>query len=185
MLERMIHGRVTAEDVLRPGSRWRDCELWDGVPQIREPSGGWAETTGVRIVAPLETWVRARDLGWVFMSSQGFLVARDPDRLLAADGSYVSKARLLEVPRRGFVPLAPDFAMEVRSPGDAWEATLQKCGIWIAHGVQVVWAVEPDAARIAVFRSGKPTEIFDRKGRLDLAPMLPGFAVQLEDVFRR
>ena len=185
MLDPMARARVTAEDVLRWGSPWRDCELWDGVPQVREPSGGWAETTGVRIVAPLETWVRARDLGWVFMSSQGFLVARDPDRLLAADGSYVSKARLPAVPRRCFVPLAPDFALEVRSPGDAWEGTLEKCGIWIAHGSRVVWGVDPDAARIAVFRPGTPVETLDRTGRLGLAPLLPGFSVRLEDVFRR
>ncbi len=179
----MVRTRITAEDVLRSGSRWRDCELWDGLPMVREPSGGWAETTGVRIVARLEAYVRARDLGWVFMSSQGFLVARDPDRLLAADGSYVSKDRLPTVPRRGFVPLAPDFALEVRSPEDTWEATLEKCGIWIAHGSQVVWAVDPEPGKIAVFRPGRVPEIHVSPGPLDLAPVLPGFTAEHGDVF--
>ena len=71
MSKHTVRGEVTAEDVLRPGSRWRECELWDGMPMVREPSGGWAELAGVRIVSRLEAHVRARDLGWVFMSSQG------------------------------------------------------------------------------------------------------------------
>lgn len=183
MMPHMVRGYVTAQDVLRPGGRWRDCELWDGVPRVREPSGGWAELTGVRIVARLEAHARARDLGWVFMSSQGFLVARDPDRLLAADGSYVSKDRLPTVPRRGFVPLAPDFALEVRSPADTWEATLEKGGIWIAHGSQIVWAVDPEAARIAALRPGIPPEILVSTGELNLAPVLPGLTIRLGDVF--
>lgn len=183
MLEAVDAKRLTAEDVLRAGSAWGDAELWDGLPLVREPSGGRAELVAGRILVPLGVHVRERGLGWVFPSGQGFLVARDPDRLLAADGSYVSKARLPVVPARGFVPLAPDFAVEVRSPGDAWEATVEKCGRWIAHGTSVAWAVDPDARKVAVFRAGRAPEVLEGEGAASGRPALPDLHVDLADLF--
>ena len=76
MLDSVNAKRLTAEDVLHANSPWRECELWDGLPLVREPSGGRAEVVGARIVGPLILYVRERDLGWVFLSSQGFLLAR-------------------------------------------------------------------------------------------------------------
>ena len=65
--------RITAEDVLRSGSKWRDCEIWDGRPMVREPSGGQAEDVGARIAVRLGAHVYAKNLGRLFLSSQGFL----------------------------------------------------------------------------------------------------------------
>lgn len=183
MVDRVEARPLTAEDVLRANSPWRECELWDGLPMVREPSGGQSEVVGGRIVGPLFLHVRERDLGWVFLSSQGFLLARRPDRMLASDGSYVSKARLPTVPKRGFVPMAPDFAIEVKSPDDTWEETVEKCGLWIAHGAIVVWAVHPDAHKVAVFRANGESEVLSRDGLASAEPALPGFAVELSELF--
>ena len=183
MLDRVSTKRITAEDVLKANGPWRDCEIWDGLPLVRDPSGGRAEVVAARVVAPLGVYVRERELGWVFLSSQGFLLARDPDRLLAADGAYLSRTRLPVVPHRGFVPMAPDFAIEVRSSNDTWEATVEKCGIWIAHGAGVVWAVDPDAQRVAVFRSNGESEVLERTGVAKARPALPEFSVNLQDLF--
>jgi len=111
-------GSITAEDVLRRGSPWREYEIWDGVPMVCEPSGGRAEVVGAYVVYELTRFVRSQrretgPLGWVVMSGQGFLLARDPDRLLASDGAFVSRKRLPAVPRRGFIEMAPDFLIEV------------------------------------------------------------------------
>jgi Uma2 family endonuclease len=183
MIRRVTSTYITAEDVLRRDSRWRDCEIWDGVPMVREPSGGWAEEVASRVVAPLAMHVRERTLGWVFLSSQGFLLARRPDRLLASDGAYVSKARLPSIPERGFIELAPDFAIEVRSPDDTWEKTVEKCGIWIAHGAGVVWGIDPLTRTAAIFRPGEEPVVHGREGRLDAAPVLPDFHLEVADLF--
>ena len=183
MLYGVTAGKITAEDVLRPGGPWGDCEIWDGLPVVREPSGGRAEEVASRIVVPLGTHVRERGLGWIFLSSQGFLLARGPDRLLAADGAYVSRARLPRIPERGFIPLAPDFALEVRSPTEGWESTIEKCGLWIAHGAGVVWAVNPETRRVAVFRQPLECEVFEGVGEADAAPVLPEFRLSVADLF--
>lgn len=183
ILGAMTTARITAEDVLRPGSRWKDYEIWDGVPMLREPSRGQSEDVSARVLVPLGSHVYAKKLGRVFLSSQGFLLAREPDRLLASDSAYVSKERLPQVPAKGFIEMAPDFCIEVRSPTDSWEATVEKCGIWIAHGVQVAWAIDPLKRRAAVFRAERPVEVLHAEGTLDAEPAVPGFNLALQDLF--
>lgn len=174
---------ISVEDVLRCGSPWRDHEIWDGLPMVRSPSGGWAEEVGSRVVAPLGGFVRERHLGWVFMSSQGFLLARNPDRMLAPDGAYVSRRRLPKLPRRGFIPLAPDFLIEVRSPEDSWEGVVEKCGVWLAHGTRCAWALDPEHATVAVFRPGVAPDVLRGTGIASAAPPLEGFELNVVDLF--
>ena len=175
---------ITAEDVLRCGSPYRDCEIWDGAAVLREPSGGESDYVAAQVVGPLQAHVRGHALGWVFLSSQGFLLARNPDRLLASDGAYVSRRRLPRIPKRGFIEMAPDFLIEVRSPDDTWEAVVEKCGIWIAHGTQCAWAIDPLTRTLAEFRPGQTPVVHESgSGVADAAPAVPGFAVPVADLF--
>jgi len=174
---------ITAEDVLRCDSPWRDYEIFDGLPMLREPCGGWADAVSLGISGPLRAFVRERDLGWTVASSQGFLLARGPDRMLAPDGAFISKERLPKLPRSGFIPMAPDFLIEVRSPTDSWEAVVEKCGVWLAHGARCAWAIDPDRFTVAIFRPGEAPEILRRTGTADARPALDGFTIELTDVF--
>ena len=150
---------------------------------VREPSGGRSEFVASRVVGPLIRHVEAHEEGRVVLSSQGFLLARNPDRLLASDGAYISKERLPRVPRRGFVEAAPEFVIEVRSPTDTWEAVVEKCGLWIAHGTLCAWAIDPDAEWVAVFRPGVVPEVLRGRGMASAAPALPGFALDVAPLF--
>ena len=172
---------ITIEDVLAPDSPWRDYEIWDGAAVLCEPSGGQAGHVGARLLARLTLHVEERDLGWTFTSEQGFVLARDPDRMLAPDVSYVSKDRLKRIPERGFIEMAPDFCVEVRSPTDSWEKTVNKCGIWVAHGVAVVWAVDPLARTVAVLRGEGDVAVLRDEGTAGAAPVLPDFALRLTE----
>ena len=175
--------RITAEDVLRPGGPWGDYEIWDGLPMVREPSGGPSEFVAARVVGPLLHHARERGDGRVVLSSHGFLLSRDPDRLLASDGAWISKERLPRVPRRGFTKAAPEFVLEVRSPRDSWEAVVQKCGIWIAHGTLCAWAIDPDTETVAVFRAGRAPELLRSRGAASAAPALPDFELEIAELF--
>ena len=174
----------TADELLDAGDRMERCELWDGLPVVREPSGGPAEIVGGRIYGPLWNHNEKRRLGWVTMSSQGFLVARDPDRVLAPDVAFTSRERLPSVPRRSFFPCAPDFAVEVRSPADSWTSVAAKCGIWISHGCAVVWGVDPEERQVTVFRPGVVPQMVPEGRHADAAPALPGFMLPVASLFR-
>lgn len=175
---------LTARDLLaRPDLYKHNCELWDGVLQVRDASGGEGELVTGRIAEPLLRYVRERRLGWVTLSSHGYQVARNPDRVLAPDAAFVSAERLPVHPKRGFTPMAPDFAVEVISPSDTCEARVAKAGVWLAHGARVVWVVDPDAREVIVFRPLVPPEVVGRGGRVSAAPALPRFRLAVARLF--
>lgn len=177
---------ITAEDLLRDPRRYKRGELWDGIFVVRDPpSGGGSEVVGARVLEPLARHARERDLGWVTGSNQGFYVAREPDRVLSPDIAFTSYARLPALPRRGFFPCAPDFAVEVKSPDDAWMAVVEKCGVWIGHRVPVVWAVNPEDRIVVVFRPGADPRVAVPGDEIDAAPALPEFRLRVADLFVR
>jgi Uma2 family endonuclease len=173
---------LTADEVASD-PRYRDCELWDGIPVVKEPSGGFASFSAVQAVWRLAAHVHAGRLGWVGGADVGFLLRRDPDRLLSPDGAYVSRERLSLPPPRGFAEVVPDFVLEVRSPSQSWREVVEKCLLWREHGVAVVWAVDPLAERCYVMRPGAPPVLVPRGSRLQASPVLPGFSVLVDDLF--
>jgi Uma2 family endonuclease len=174
---------ITADDVGAPDSPWRDCEVWDGIPVVREPSMGWAESVAGRIFYRLAQFVWPRDLGSLVTSSAGFLLARKPDRLLSPDTAFVSRARLPHLPRADWIRVPPDLAVEVRSVSDLLSATLAKGHLWIASGTPVVWVVDPDAQAIFVLRSGHSPVIARSGQEVDAEPVLSGFRMPVAFAF--
>jgi Uma2 family endonuclease len=175
---------VTAADLTSPGNEYpKHSELWDGTLYAYEPSGGSADYVALQVGAALLQFVRARALGWVWASNQGFFVARDPDRVLSPDTAFLSFASLPELPLHGFVERAPEFAVEVRSPEDSARALHAKAGVWIGHRVPVVWAVDPMERSITVYCAGAAPNVVREPGVVDAAPVLPGFSMRVAEVF--
>jgi len=162
---------LTSEDLLNDPARYERGELWDGRFVVCDPSGGWhgALEMNVGLVWKAEKTL-ARE-GWVFGASQGFVVARDPDRVLSPDVSWMSKTRLPTLPRRGFIEGAPDIAVEVRSPTDSWISVIEKGGVWIGHGARVVWCIDPEQERVWVLRPGEEPASCDSSASATLRPV--------------
>jgi Uma2 family endonuclease len=170
----MTTGRVTltAEELERLDDEFPRAELWDGVLFVREPASAWHGLVGGAVTSALRAHVEPRGLGWVFDSSVGFLLAREPDRVLEPDASFTSLARLPSLPRRGFPRLAPDLVVEVRSPNASAADAYAKGLVWIGHGTRVVWSVDPLARRAVVLRADASPAVVDERGSLDAAPAL-------------
>ena len=174
---------LTIDDILsKPG--FSSGELWDGHFVVRSPSGGAHAVVETTIAGLLSDQPGIHEAGWIFGSSGGFVVKRNPDRVLSPDVSFVSHARLPRLPSQGFVEGAPDVAIEIKSPRDTWESVVRKGGIWIGHGVDVVWCVDPEKRRLLVLRPGAEPEV--RVG-VERASLRPAFDAELEvdDIFRR
>jgi Uma2 family endonuclease len=176
---------MTANQMLFEPAYRKGWELWDNTPVVRESSGGMAEVCGTFLLARLSRYVQERNLGWVTGSNQGFLVARNPDRVLAADVAYTSRRRLAQVPVRGFFPCAPDFAAEVRSPTDPWGHTVARIAMWLAHGARLAWAIDPVERVVAVMRPGQAARLVRPGATLNLAPVLPRFRLHVASLFLR
>lgn len=92
------------------------------------PSGYNSDEVAANLIIGLGSWVKPRRLGRVTASSAGFeLPGRDmrsPD-VSFVDVSFV-KAERLPVSPEVFAPLAPDLAVEVKSPTDSLDKLREK-----------------------------------------------------------
>ncbi len=108
---------------------------------------------------------------------------RDPDRLLAPDVSYISRERLPKWPEHGFVEAVPELVAEVRSPSDSWAHVIERGGVWIAHGVQVVWLVDPLKRRVLTLRPMEDPVEARSGASFSAAPVLRGLEIDVDDLF--
>jgi len=81
-----------------------------------------------------------------------------------------------------FLPVEPDFVIEIRSKTDDVEKTKRKMvESWIANGVRLAWLIDPDEEKTWVYRANGSVEVitgFDGK-ILSGEEVLPGFELSL------
>lgn len=173
---------VTADEVLRLPKDGFRYELVAGELVRRSPAGAQHGFVSAALAELLRRHVRQHRLGAVFGAETGFLLARNPDTVLAADVAFVSRARLLPtgIPR-GFLPFAPDLVAEVRSPSDSRSAQ-QKANAWLAAGSALCWIVDPDSRRVHVHTSDGVC-VLDADADLGGGDVLPGFRVAVRELF--
>ena len=113
------------------------------------------------------------------------LIRITPDTARGADVCYLSYARLPKdrpLPD-GPLELAPDLAVEVRSPSDLWTDVIEKVLDYLRVGVPVVVVLDPKTESASVFRPGDRQDIFERDQTLTVPDVLPGFAVPVAALF--
>jgi len=102
-------------------------------------SAGWRHGAGGSYLHEFLTRaVREQRLGMTFLAETGFLLARNPDTVLAPDISFVRTERLPTVAADGFFPGPPDLAIEVLSPGDRRSEVVEKVRRWLDAGTRRV-----------------------------------------------
>src|SRR5262245_8106722 len=170
---------ATEADLLQmPDDGWK-YELVDGEIRRLSPAGGPHGRVGVELSSRLNAHVRQAKLGHVFDSSTGFRLTGGNVR--APDVSFVSRERLAEVPE-GYVPIAPDLAVEILSPDDRPRYVLEKVGEYLQAGVRLVWVVDPKGRRAAVHRSLTAVRELDIEDALDGEDVVPGFRCVLREI---
>lgn len=94
---------------------------------IMPPTGGETGRQNANLIFQVQLWNHKYQLGEVFDSSTGFILPNGATRSL--DVSWLEKSRwqaLTADQREKFVPLCPDFVIELVSPSDAVQKTRDK-----------------------------------------------------------
>ncbi|MHC4550636.1 MAG: Uma2 family endonuclease [Planctomycetota bacterium] len=172
---------TTAEQLLRAGDLGR-CELIRGELRMMIPAGGEHGRITGKLTCRLGSHVMSKQLGTFYAAETGFILARDPDTVRAPDFAFTRSGRdAAEV--RGFVPGAPDLAVEVLSPDDRPGYVREKVAEWLEAGTRAVWVVDPRARTVTVHEPGRPPSVFGEADRVPGGDLLPGFALAVRDVF--
>ncbi len=156
-------------------------ELIEGVIYEMAPAGGkhGVITSGINMLIGM--YVKTHSLGYVTAAETGFSLTGDGKNVLAPDVGFVAKDRLSELPD-GYIPLAPDFAVEVVSPNDRAGRIQIKVKSFLEWGTKLVWVVYPATQNVVVHTlSGSYTLGVD--AALDGGDVLPGFQLPVKDIF--
>lgn len=176
-------GSLTIEAFLRlPDDDGDRMELVRG-QVVREPPPG-ARHGGVivELTTALHAFVGRHGLGRV-LTHAGFILSEEPPTVRAPDIAFVRAERL---PGRGlpsgYLPGAPDLAVEVVSPSNSPAATAEKVRDYLAAGARQVWVVDPRAREIAVHGADGEARHLGPDDLLDADEVLPGFAMRVREV---
>ncbi|MGB5969255.1 MAG: Uma2 family endonuclease, partial [Spirulinaceae cyanobacterium] len=105
---------------------------------IMPPTGGETGRSNSAVNAQVWLWNNQHKLGEVFDSSTGFSLPSGADR--SPDVSWVEKSRweaLSQEQKEKFIPLCPDFVIEILSPNDSLKKTQQKMQEYVANGCRL------------------------------------------------
>ncbi|MCI0413740.1 Uma2 family endonuclease [bacterium] len=177
-------GEITSEELLRIPRDGFKYELVEGILKKMSPTGGKHGKVTARITGPLVQHVHARGLGQVYAAETGFKIASDPDTVLAPDVAFVPRKRVEEMGDiEGFIPGAPDLAVEVTSPSDSFSETEGKVLRWLEAGSRMVIVADPRKKTITVYRSRTDIKVLKEEDILDCGDIIPGYRLSLKGVF--
>jgi Uma2 family endonuclease len=186
MTTRPAPSLMTAEEfLLFDGEDGYRYDLIDGKLVRMAAAGRRHGRIAVRFSTPLSLFVEERNLGEVYAAETGFILARNPDVVLAPDVSFVRAERLtVDVDEDGFLPLAPDFAVEVISPSERAGKIRTKVRKYLEAGVPLLVLVYPRRRQVTVHRGDGSVEVLDETAFLDGGEALPGFRLPVAALFR-
>jgi Uma2 family endonuclease len=151
---------------------------------IMPPVGGESSNRNAGLTAQLWIWNQKNNLGIVFDSSGGFKLPNGADR--SPDASWVKLSRWNELTteqKTKFLPVAPDFVIELLSPSDSLKTTQQKMEEYKNNGVRLGWLINRKNRQVEVYRIGKEVEILDNPDSLSGEDVLPGFVLDLQMIW--
>ena len=151
---------------------------------VMSPTGGETSRRNLRIATQLSVWSDSTDLGVAFDSNGGFKLPNGADR--APDASWVARDRwnaLTQEQREGFVPLCPDFVIELRSRTDTVARLQVKMQEYLNNGTQLGWFIDPKRQVVEIYERDRPMQTLDRPATLVGDPILPGFVLDLSKIW--
>ena len=156
-----------------------------GELSIMAPAGGDSSDRNAEITFQLRRWAKRDGTGRTFDSSGGFRLPNGAVR--SPDASWVSSARLAvltEEQRAGFIPLCPDFVVELRSSSDSLPVLQDKMREYMDNGARLGWLIDPSGGEVFVYRPDSAPEQLAAPASVSADPVLPGFRLEMDEILQ-
>ena len=182
VLERQIDADTFLRMADLPEYRDSEYELIDGEMVEMPPPGFVHGEYAGKLFHYLWQYARKHELGRASVEA-GFRSEFDPGLVLRPDVAFLSHARAQLIRGRGLSPVMPDLAVEIASPGNSASDLREKAGLYLRNGTRLVWLVFPDDERIEVHSHIGESQSLDADDTLGGGDVLPGFTLELRQLF--
>lgn len=152
---------------------------------VMPPTGGETGNRNADITTQLYVWAKRNGTGAAFDSSTGFKLPDGADR--SPDVSWITRERLAQLTpeqKKKFIPLCPDFVLELRSPTDNIEAVQAKMREYMENGARLGLLIDPLTRRVHIYRPDVATEILENPQQVSGESVLAGFTLDLREIWQ-
>ena len=163
---------------------WRLERTRDGDVVVIPPTGALTGRRNVKLAAQVSDWADRDGSGVAFDSSTGFELPNGAVR--SPDVAWVARTRLAGLTRSDmerFLPLCPDFVIELRSPTDTLSVLQQKLEEYVTNGAVLGWLIDPVDRRVYAYRPTQPVQCLENPNSLSGDPVLHGLSVDLTPIW--
>ncbi len=154
------------------------AELYDGKVVYKMPNFVHGVIQG-NIVYEINRYLRANPIGLVGDNANYRLWPERATASRAPDVSFVLKDRLPPNLQR-YLPIVPDLAVEILSPGNNFEDVMEKVDEYLTQGAKLVWVVISRRREVLVCTAQSKYIV---KDKLTAPELLPGFELSVQDIF--
>ena len=151
---------------------------------IMSPTGGETGNRNFELYIYLGNLNRKKGLGKAFDSSTGFQLPNGAKR--SPDLSWITLDKwnaLTSDQRRKFLPICPDFVVELVSESDDAKEIEKKMQEYLDNGLRLGWLIIPKTRQVQIYRPQQAIEILESPISLSGESILVYFVLDLTPIW--
>jgi Uma2 family endonuclease len=148
------------------------------------PTGAETCKCNTDLIYQLLAWTKKDRTGVGFGNTAGFILPNGAIR--SPDAAWIKQEKwdsLTAPQRKRFVPFCPDFVVELRSPSDNLAPLYVKMIEYMENGASLGWLIDPFKRQVYVYRPNEETVVLDNPESVSADPLLPGFTLDLTEIW--
>jgi len=150
---------------------------------VMAPAGGDSSRKNLDLAVEVALWNRQTQLGQAFDSSCGYDFTAIGGGKVSPDVSWIEQSRLGGIELVGFIPIVPDFVIELRSATDNLKPLQGKMQEYRRLGVRLGLLINPQSQQVEVYRPGQETVVLASPITVDCSEVMPGFVLDLSRIW--
>ena len=151
----------------------------EGELMVMAPAGGETGNRNIDLATDVNLWNRQTQRGKAFDSSTGYDFTAIGGGKLSPDVSWIEKSRLEGVNLKGFIPIVPDFVIELRSRTDNLKPLQEKMQEYRRLGVRLGLLINPQQKQVELYRPDQEVVVLDSPEAIDCSEVMPGFILSM------
>ena len=151
---------------------------------IMPPAGGETSNRNGKLTQQLFNWADADGTGVAFDSSGGFKLPNGADR--SPDAAWLKLEHwdtLTSEQKVRFIPMSPDFVIELLSPSDSLRVAQDKMNEYRDNGTRLGWLINRKSRQVEIYRPSQEFEVLQSPATLSGETVLCGFILNLQPIW--